>query len=271
MNLYFFKNFFRFLLIFSFCSCSSYVSKMHQSLDDQQKIGFQRNPDKFSFYRNNLSLNQSEVNSANSRQVKKISPSTKRQYNSTAQVKSRKNPFNQNDENEGSIWNDREKDNFLFSRNYLKKIGDIVQIKINEQLRNEITLELSRAFPDLKTTKSQKNNGENNKDTKNVENKTEEKSSTDKEKNQNQSNSEQPGSETDSASTQSSQIADSISSLVVEEFGPEHILLRGKKEVLYKKRKRMIELEVLVSRSSVDETDSVTSDQSLEHNIIVYK
>jgi flagellar L-ring protein precursor FlgH len=75
----------------------------------------------------------------------------------------------------------------------------------------------------------------------------------------------------DKVDTESGKVYDRVSSVIVEEINQDHLLLRGRKSVLYKNRKRMIEIQALVSRKDVLEDDTVVSDSVIENNITVLR
>jgi flagellar basal body L-ring protein FlgH len=64
---------------------------------------------------------------------------------------------------------------------------------------------------------------------------------------------------------------DKISSVVVEEINREHLLIKGRKNVLFKNRKRMVEVQALVSRKDIGDDDTISSDVILETNVVVVK
>ena len=66
-------------------------------------------------------------------------------------------------------------------------------------------------------------------------------------------------------------IYDRISSVVVEEINHGHILLRGRKNLIYKQEKHLIELQALVSRRDISYNDTISSDDIIEYDIAVVK
>ena len=62
-----------------------------------------------------------------------------------------------------------------------------------------------------------------------------------------------------------------ISGVVVEEINREHLLIKGRKNVLFKNRKRMVEVQALVSRKDIGDNDIISSDAILESNVTVVK
>jgi flagellar basal body L-ring protein FlgH len=74
-----------------------------------------------------------------------------------------------------------------------------------------------------------------------------------------------------SVGTDGEDIKDKISSVVVEEINREHLLIKGRKNVLYKNRKRMVEVQALVSRKDISDDDVLNSDTILETSVSVVK
>jgi flagellar basal body L-ring protein FlgH len=180
-----------------------------------------------------------------------VSPEIKRQYQDERQALKRTTASDLTDTgNDGSLWGGSDNNAFLFSTSKNKSSGDIVQINVLAKLRNEITMELKRAFPD---------------------NPYEAKAESEKKP-------VEPGAATPpaapvakapEAATDSGN--DRISSVVVEEINREHLLIKGRKNVLFKNRKRMVEVQALVSRKDITDDDSVNSDAILESNVSVVR
>jgi flagellar basal body L-ring protein FlgH len=55
----------------------------------------------------------------------------------------------------------------------------------------------------------------------------------------------------------------------VEELNKDYIVLKGRKEVIFKKEKRSIEVQALVSRKDIMENDYVNSDRLLESRVFI--
>ena len=62
-----------------------------------------------------------------------------------------------------------------------------------------------------------------------------------------------------------------LSSVVTEEINNLYVILRGRKEVLFRKRKRLIEIQGLIARKDVSPDDKITSDQFLESSIKIIR
>lgn len=177
-----------------------------------------------------------------------VNPSVKRQYLSQATARKRytSNDLNDND-SDGSLWADGNNSNFLFSVDSTKSNGDIILINVLSNLKNEITSELKRNFPDVVTRKGKKTAGA--------------KEATPPAKNQGATVA------TGGAGT----IYDRISSIIIEEINKEHLLIKGRKGVLFKNKKRLVEIQALISRRDVDDSDTIESDKILESNITILR
>ncbi len=228
-------------------SCANYISQMHNEFDRANGVeepSRQTKNDNFNLYRQ---AQQPQSNSINSATRPSMEPSVRRQYTSSTNVQKR---YKANDlvdnQNNGSLWvNEQSKDNQLFIADNRKTNGDIVLIKVESRMKDEITAELKRAFPTPITQAT-------NQDT-----------TTPAEA------SAPPTNPADAA--QADEVYDRISSVVVEEVNKDHILLRGRKNVLYHNRKRVVEIQALVSRRDIASDDTVLSDRIIENNINVLR
>ena len=62
-----------------------------------------------------------------------------------------------------------------------------------------------------------------------------------------------------------------LSSVVTEEINNSYVIVRGRKEVLFRKRKRLIEIQGLIARKDVSPDDKITSDNFLESSIKIIR
>jgi len=58
---------------------------------------------------------------------------------------------------------------------------------------------------------------------------------------------------------------------VIEEINKDHVLLKGRKYLLYKNQKRLIEIQALATRRDISPDDSIESDQLLETNVTILR
>jgi len=239
-----------------FQSCAQYVNQMHRQIDRDENY---RGPKKISGSKNFKSndpkrqhperdkrpianpLTYSLSDSGPSAQMR---PQVKRQYRPS---RMNADDFKDN-EQDGSLWANQGSSSSLFTYQNDKHTGDMVIINVLENLKNQISNELKRAYPDAPK-------------------KTKEKESPDK-----------AASATPSTAPQSSpenemdmKVYDKISSVVAEEVSKDYIMLRGQKEVIFKKEKRSIEVQALVSRKDIMENDYVNSDKLLESRVYILR
>lgn len=244
-------------------SCSNYIDKMHHQIDvenDRDSKFSSKNFDKFDIYRKkgsrdilnqdsiNSSLNENE-NNVSSRIIKKNLPSIKRQYGQYKKQRYQADDLIDNSA-EGSLWSGSGQENFLFAKNSYKNPGDIILVKVLDKLKKEISLELARAFP-----------GEKRKDEKSeVKDEAKDKAN----ENANTTGTKEEG-------NSEIKVYDNISSVVIEELNKDHLIIRGRKDILFKSRKRIIELQALISRRDIGDDDSILSSNILETNILVLR
>jgi flagellar basal body L-ring protein FlgH len=232
---------------------------MHAEMDRDsaaQNKRRQKKPDTFDQYRQNprqnsrynrrppnqLNRPQHRISTGNQNAVL---PSIKRQYRPEAVVRRRYKARDLTDnQHDGSLWSGQGNDNYLFTQNKKKRNGDIILINVFKTLKDEITAELSRATP--KPPVSAKKEGEEKKPAAPVAN------APKKEENP-------------------SKVQDRISSVIIEEINKDHILLRGQKYLLYKNKKRLVEVQALVARRDISDDDAVNSDNILESSVHVIR
>jgi len=243
--------------IFFLQGCSSYISQMHRQLDSdygrpQARSHHQKN--KMSFFKKSKAAKNKKDGSliASSRNASSVQPEVKRHYKPSAKKRYTAKDLIDN-ENQGSLWTGKGQRNFLFSKNKIIKNGDIIVIQVEKSLKKEISLELNRAFP--KRRIASKPN-----DPKNPRNKKVAGSPPPKEEAAENNDEENKA-----------QIFDKISSVVVEEVNKDYLLLRGRKDVIFNRAKRMIEVEMLVARKDITEDDTILSSNTFEKTVNVLR
>lgn len=253
-----------FLLLFAFSSCSSYVAKIHRDLDrDMMRQAGVTPPDKFEPFRNPNAFDQAprqamtpnraapmaQPRSLNSETVKNFSPSVQRQYVPQQQANRRVRAEDLNDnDNRGSLWVSNGEPISLFSNSREKGQGDIILVNVYKQLKNEITAELKRAFPDPPPRQPKTQEGET--------------AAAPEEESREPANDMVEDEE---------KVYDKISTVIVEEINRDHVLLRGRKNLLYKNRRRLVEIQALINRRDLANTDSIRSDSIIESTINVLR
>lgn len=251
-----------FLLLLSLTSCSTFIDSIQKDLSREDRLSRDdededSSPDQFDQYRKNTKRRTSSVFNKPGRQrndevttdnQKIVSPQTKRKYQDERVALKRVTASDLTDQgNDGSLWGGADPNAFLFSTSKNKTSGDIIRINVLAKLRNEITLELKRAFPESALDKN-----------------------------------DTPPPPATTPATPAAAAAgatpgappvetDRISSVVVEEVNREHLLIKGRKTVLFKNRKRMVEVQALVSRKDIADDDTVNSDSIIESNIAIVR
>jgi flagellar L-ring protein precursor FlgH len=251
-----------FLTLIFLSSCADFVGNVHRQIDREEKKASkqQRAPqDRFASYRTQEAKNPFKRRENDKRPIKdpmtyslgsgpsgQVRPPVKRQY--------RPQRYDAEDfkdgDSDGSLWANQGASSSLFTYQNDKRTGDMVIINVLENLRNQISSELKRVFPE-----KPKKTGE--KDPK-------EKGKSDGDKSPATAGGPQSNSE-----EMDMKVYDKISGVVMEEISKDYILLRGRKEVIFKKEKRSIEVQALVSRKDIMENDYVNSDKLLESRIFV--
>lgn len=242
-------------------SCSSYIEGLHNSYekDEQRKQGLNsrngNNEDSLEIFRSKTGSNSSNQGSGI---VKNETPSILRKYSdgttSKERVKAKDLVDNSSD---GSLWSGNNPNNFLFTNDNRKTAGDIVQISVMAKLKNEITMELKKSFPD---------NPYEGKIADLSEGKDKEK---DKEKEKDKDKKKDETSSGGSSLGENGQ--EKISGIIAEEISREHLLVKGRKSVLFKNRKRIVEVQALVSRKDINEANIISSDAIIENSVRVIK
>lgn len=248
------KSFVLFLLFF-LTSCAHYVNSIHRQIDREEKYGqAEERPsrDRFARYRERSRF-RTEDDKRPIRNPRTYSlgsdpsvrPPVKREYRPQ---RYQADDFVDN-QNNASLWANQGSSASLFTYQNDKKTGDIVIINVLENLRNQISAELKRTFPDKprRSGKEVSANGEGD----------------------NKSASPSANSANNQDNEMDMKVYDKISGTVMEEISKDYIVLRGRKEVIFKKEKRSIEVQALVSRKDIMENDYVNSDKLLESRVFI--
>ncbi|OUR92854.1 hypothetical protein A9Q84_20285 [Halobacteriovorax marinus] len=241
-------------------SCSNYINKMYRDLDKDQGRKSPARQDQFNRYRNpqlnpqghtrvgSKPLNYQRNAYMNSQNRNRL-PQTRRSYRPQQQVKKRytSNDLLDTGRNTSSLWAGKGKGKHLFTEQEEKKHGDIILINVQKALKNDMTLELKRAFPTMARAKKKDNKEADKKDDKAKEDVAKKETGT------------------------TDKVYDRVSSVVIEEINQDHLLIRGQKSVLFKNRKRLVEIQALISRRDITDEDTVNSDNILETSVHVLR
>lgn len=249
-------------LVFSilFTSCSGLVARIHRSLDKQEKRQtsqrLQNNSDPYSIYRQNSLLRGKDARPINNPvtythpvtgEVRNLPPNNQRSY-SPVRARYTSNDLVDNG-NSSSLWSGTGKENFLFSNSDRKVVGDIIILKVEKDLKEEISNELKRAFPVVEAPKLNKDDKQDS----------------------NQPPQQPPAAAPNAEPDSDDKVYDKVSTQVVEEISDDYLLLKGRKEVIFRQNKRYLEIQALISRRDVYDGDKVLSNKILEHKIFVLR
>lgn len=249
-----------FLLFFN--SCANYIDSLHRGFDKEQnrKNGLSR-ANSYRPPRRNYRRSRSNQlrNSYAKNPVKSIN-----HLNSSTQNQRREQPSDrdyqerrykavdfQDQQKSGSLWADQGSSASLFTYQNDKRKGDLVIINVLEDLRNQISSELKRVFSKPKPPSSETDT---------------EKPKTNE--TQNANNLAGAGNQDNEVDVK---VYDKISGTVIDEVNKDYILLRGLKDVIFRREKRSIEIRALVSRKDIMENDYVNSDKLLESRVVVLR
>lgn len=243
-------------------SCSSFVDRYHSEFNSEEQRQFDsvdHTADNFDLYRRPLHKKarmktDEEFVRLSTIDKKFVVPTVKRQYRNEREVQKRytASDLTDNTSEDGSLWTGNDTNNYLFTNSTgAKKSGDIIQIDVMDHLRNEISLELKKAFPDNPFEKKAKP-GDNKTDGKDGENK-------------------EVAKKEEAVPEAGASAHDRISGVIVEEINREHLLVKGRKNVLFKNKKRTVEVQALISRKDISEDATISSDRIIENAISVLR
>lgn len=244
-------------LCFVLTSCASYVNSMHRQIDREEgRAADPKNSlnDPYSAYREQGFKRQgadrrpiqnpnslSQLNPTND-----VTPPVKRDYRGRGGRASAQDFVD--DGGSGSLWVNAPGGS-LFTTDVTKNVGDIVIINVLDNLRGQISSELKRAFPEAAPKKKDPAQGADPKAA--------------------AAPAAPPAA--DKGDELETKVYDKISGVVAEEINRDYFLLRGKKEVVFRKEKRFIEVQALVARKDITDNDSINSDRLVESRVIILR
>lgn len=242
------------ITLLTLSSCASYVNQIHRQIDREERVkqsSQQRSAYPTYGQYNNPNSNRRDARpiqnpvtlggAANSNDTRNLPPQVQREY---GRRRTNADDLKDNEPN-SSLWAGKNSESFLFVTNNIKRNGDIVIVEVLNELKDQIQEELKRTFPAS------------------IRNKEDPQSSTTGDSAPKAEESVKDGSE--------EKVYDKISTQVVEEVNADYLLIRGRKEVMYQKIKRFIEIQALVSRKDISSTDAVKSTKVLEPKITVLR
>lgn len=237
--------------IFFTSSCAKFINKIHRDLDKGQSNSNRRSfkkkhkNDSFDRFRNPY------YSSNRKKRLSDKSPQIQRKYNSKARTKRRYTTDDLADNQaDGSLWSGRGNNNYLFSLDQERKSGDIVVINVFDRLKKEIRMELKRSLPAPRIKKQVGASPEDSTAPKKPVAEAPKK----------------PNAEGDSKD-----VFDKISSVIIEKINKDHFLIRGQKQILFKNKKRLVEIQALIAKRDIEENDTVHSDKILESNVYLIR
>lgn len=233
-------------ILFLFTSCASYVNSLHRQIDNEEKSKRSRvGKRKSRNYNDQRPIgNPLTLNGATNRNMR---PNTNRNYNSRAKKRYKAEDLLDNT-GDGSLWSGKNSSNFLFVTNKLKRAGDIVIVEVLSPLKDQIQGELKRTFPDRPIRKRKSKKGA-------------------------KAPAEKPKEEAPKAAAAEdpNKIHDKISTKVIEVVNKDYLLVRGRKEVIFKESKRYFEFQAIVSQKDISSGDAVKSNKVLEPRVNVLR
>jgi flagellar L-ring protein FlgH len=250
------KTLFILLGFLLFSSCSNYVNRVHNQLDRETKQGAYREGNNMNFYKNELNGPKVQGKDFTPGLAKSNALPVERQYKPAEEVKKRyttKDLYDNSDS--GSLWAGEGNDSHLFSENRKKQHGDIIVINVMKNLKEQIGLELKKAFPPLRLKAKKDEPKAAGADGK-------------------PGGSEGGGTKSSGlamAGEEDGQVYDRISSIIVEEINADHILLRGRKDLIFNDIKRTVEVQAMVPRKAITFDDAVNSNNILESYVVVIR
>lgn len=237
-------------------SCASYVNSMHRQIDREEGMADPRNSlnDPYSAYREQgfkrQGVDRRPIQNPNSlsqlNPTNDVAPPVKRDYRARGRTSAQDFV---DDGGSGSLWVNAPGGS-LFTTDVTKNVGDIVIINVLDNLRGQISSELKRAFPENAPKKKDAAEGADPK-----------------------AAAAAPAAPpaADKGDELETKVYDKISGVVAEEINRDYFLLRGKKEVVFRKEKRFIEVQALVQRKDISDNDSINSDRLVESRVIILR
>ena len=248
------KTIFAFWAVSFLTSCSSYIKEWHREIDrkpirksylkgtsSREGQGSLRRSSVLSGrYSNKYSRSRSGKRVLSTADTNYLPPQVQRRYGKT-QKRNQVNDLYDNG-SEGSLWRGVGQESYFFSKNNIKKNGDIVIINVGEKLKRDIMLELSRRFPKMLNRKKKK-----------------------------KSDVSQNTNSKEEANKERRGIHERISGVVIEEINQGHLIVRGRKDIFHRKAKRLVEVQALIARRDIGDLDTIHSDKILESKVLVLR
>ena len=236
-------KFFYLVTLLLFTSCASFVQSMHKQFDNEDRARYQQYSQAQQMNGDRRPINNPRtLGSPSASSGQNQYPNIRRNYSTSTSQRYQASDFKDN-KGDGSLWSGKNSETFLFVNNNLKKAGDIVIIEVMNELKDTIQDELKRNFPEPKKKTAAAGDA--------------------------------PATEAEPEAAPTAEspdkVYDKISTAVIEQVNQDYLLIRGRKEVLYKKFKRYFEIQAVVSQKDISSRDTVKSTKLLEPRINVLR
>ncbi|MBI2605440.1 MAG: flagellar basal body L-ring protein FlgH [Deltaproteobacteria bacterium] len=152
--------------------------------------------------------------------------------------------------NDYSLWTEDGQNNYLFARNKLKAPGDLVTIRIEDDLRKDMVMEVKKLLPpefrdrDINVPGITKDLGKEDRTVASV---------------------------ATAAGASEYARTDVMTGEVLERYPNGNVRLRGVKRIPFKRKVRNMDVIAIVRGSDIDEHDTIQSSKFLEHRVELYK
>lgn len=168
----------------------------------------------------------------------------------------------ENLKNDHSLWSEDGQHNYLFARNKNRSAGDLVTIRIEDDIRRDMILEVKKLLPPEYRDREIYVPGVSKE--KPDESATRKIASATKD-------SEGKGDENFKENEEDVGSSELITAEVIERYPNGNLRVRGMKRIPFKTKTRSMEVTAIVRNSDVNEKDIVKSSKILEHRLELYK
>lgn len=195
------------LILFIFSGCANYVNNIHKEFDNYE--------------------NKNSRNIQSSGAIEELAEGDKRYIASDFKDKSESS----------SLWVGNGRENFFSSGGVRKEKGDLVTINVYQKLKNQISNEISRFYPEQTKTEGKV----------------------------------APKETAPAEQSSSKDIQDKISVVVTKEVRENHLILTGRKQLIYNDNRHLVEVQALVHRKDITTDDTLNSDKIIQSSVKVLR
>ncbi len=253
------------LLTLTFFSCSNYVKNMHKQISNQEQgiddnRGGAPGGKQLNYYRTK-DFDKKPVQDPITYSItpnNDLKPGVKRDY----RTYKKRHTVNDIADNSPapSLWANYTNTANLFTTNKRKNQGDIVVLAVNKNMKEDISRELRKAFPKTPLPPIMSTKGPASQNTDQA-----------KEAQAAAAAAAGPPKKKEEDKEEAVIIFDRVSTRVSEEVGQDYVLLKGRKEVYFRNKKRLVELHALAKRGSINASDEIMSDQVTESKVFIIR